>query len=573
VAYERADIDRVRAAANLLELVGAVTTVKKTGRSHKAICPFHQEKTPSMSLDPGRGVYYCFGCGKKGDVFTFVQETQGLDFNEAVELLAGKTGIALTQAEGESRRRGERDGLVEAVLRAVDYYHRLLRNDMAAGPARSYLRSRGYGAEVVDHFKLGFSPEIPDALSRELMAGGMSPKILMTAGLSRRGRGGALYDQFRGRLMFPIYDLRGDAVGFGARKLSGEGPKYLNSPETRLYQKARLLYGLHWARSAISRKDRAVVVEGYTDVIGLQMAGIEEAVATCGTALGEDHFDLLRRFTDKVVLAFDADQAGAGAALRGDTLRTPIDLSIDLRVADIPAERDPADLVQQGDLATLEKVLDEALPLLHFRLERELAAFDLQLPEGRVRALKKTAPLIARLSDEVARTEYTRFLARRIGTDLDTVAGEVVRAGGQGRVKVGEAVNEAATGAEKTERELLRHFLANGPELIGALIEDDLFGHPFYRAAFNHLAKRREEGAGPISVDGLPSEISDLVHRLALDPTPLGDYGSVMTRARQHRLDRLIVEWENRLTSLTPGSDAHSQVLRELIALQQERRR
>lgn len=573
MAYDRADIDRVRSATNLLELVGAVTTIRRTGRSHKAVCPFHQEKTPSLSLDPGRGVYYCFGCGKKGDVFTFIQETQGLDFNEAVEMLASKAGIALTRDHSGDRQRGQREAMVEAVRRAVEFYHRLLRSDDAAGQARGYLRSRGYGSEVVDHFKVGYSPDTVEALTKELTAGGVNPQTLVDTGLSRRGRGGSLFDYFRGRLMFPIYDLRGDPVGFGARKLTGEGPKYLNSPETRLYQKARLLYGLNWARTAIGRQGRAVVVEGYTDVIGLQQAGVEEAVATCGTALGEDHFDLLRRFTEKVILAFDADQAGAGAALRGDTLRTPIDLSLDLRVAAMPEGRDPADLVQEGQVDAVKKALDQALPLLQFRLEREIASFDLQLPEGRARALKRTASLIARLSDEVARTEYTRYLARHIGTDLDTTMKEVARARGGNEARTGTVPPEESSGADRTERELLRHMLANGPEAAAADLNEDFFAHPLHREAFAHLAKRRGDGEGPLSVDGLPPAISDLIHRLALDPTPLGAFDSVFARAQHHRLDRLIGEWEDRLQTLTPGSDVHSQVWRELIALQQERRR
>lgn len=295
MAYSRDDIDKVRQATDLVELVGAVTKVKRSGRSYMAICPFHQEKSPSLSLDPARGLYHCFGCQKGGDVFTFLGETQGLDFNEAVEELARRAGIQLESDPGADRRRGRRNALHEAVRRAIEVYHRILKDSPEAGPARAYLRGRGYDADVVDEYRIGYAPDGWETLVKELRAAGVAERTMIDAGLARRGRGGRLYDYFRGRVMFPIHDLRGDPAGFGGRALDGGGAKYINSPDSPIYNKARLLYGLDRARTAIARAGRSVIVEGYTDVIALHRSGVAEAVATCGTALTDDHFDTVTR--------------------------------------------------------------------------------------------------------------------------------------------------------------------------------------------------------------------------------------------------------------------------------------
>ena len=375
------DKERVRAATSIVDLVSEVTTVRRSGRATMAICPFHEEKTASMSLDVARGLYYCHGCHASGDVFTFIEQTQGATFPEALEVLAGKAGITLQRDPAEDRRRGQRRRLVDAVRAAVDVYHRLLMTDPEAGGARSYLRRRGYGAEVVADFKLGYAPGHGDTLVRRLRAGGFDDAVLVEAGLARRGRGG-LFDEFRDRVLFPIHDVSGDPVGFGGRTLGDGHPKYVNTPETRLYKKSRLLYGLDRARSHIGKAGYAVVVEGYTDVIAFHRAGLPVAVATCGTALGEEHFDLLRRFTERIVLAFDTDPAGTSAALRGDTLEMPVRLDLDLRVADLPPGVDPADLVQGGRVDELVAGVDAARPLLQFRIERELERFDLTEPES-----------------------------------------------------------------------------------------------------------------------------------------------------------------------------------------------
>jgi DNA primase len=570
--YRRDDIDRVRAATNLIDLVAAVTTVKRSGRSYTAVCPFHQEKSASLSLDAGRGLYHCFGCGKGGDVFTFIEETQGLDFNEAVEALARQAGIQLEADPAAARRRGEHDELVEAVRRAADFYHRLLKNAPEAGPARSYLRGRGIDVDVVDDYRIGYAPEAEswDSLVKELRAAGVKERTIEGAGLARRGRGGKLYDLFRRRVLFPIHDLRGDPVGFGGRGIEGATPKYLNSPDSRIYQKSRLLYGLNRAKGAIARHQEAVVVEGYFDVVACHRAGVETAVATCGTALGEEHFDLLRRFTDRIVLAFDADQAGSGAALRGAELVTPVNLDLDLRVAEMPGGMDPADLVQAGRGAELALAIKMSRPLLQFRLEKEVGRFDLSEPEARARAVRKVAPLLAPIGDEIARAEYVRFAAGLIGVE----PGAVQRAVATPRHPSRSAVVPA--GVEKgdpIQQELMRVVLANPLELAGVDIDDEWFRDATLRRAFAALANRRRATppGTPLDLGGL--EDSDLLQRLALDPRPLPkDPTEVVGRARSKSIEAAIETLQQQLLSLDPATETYSDTLRRLITLEQDRR-
>jgi DNA primase len=571
--YRRDDIDRVRAATNLVDLVAGVTTVKRQGRAYVAVCPFHQEKSPSLSLDPARGLYHCFGCGKGGDVFTFIQETQGLDFNESLELLARHAGIQLEVDPGAARQRGERDQMVEAVRHAADFYHRTLKNDPDAGPARSYLRGRGIDGATVDEYRIGFAPEGDTwgALVKELRGAGIKDRTMEQAGLVRRGRGGRLYDVFRRRVLFPIHDLRGEPVGFGGRGLEGVTPKYLNSPDSRLYQKGRLLYGLHRAKGAIARTQEAVVVEGYFDVIACNRAGIDTSVATCGTALGEEHFDLLRRFTDRVVLAFDSDAAGGKAALRGDDLRTPVDLDLDLRIAEMPDGLDPADLIQAGRGSELSQAVKASRPLLQFRIEREVERFDLREPEAKARAVRRLVPLLARVGDEIARSEYVRYASGLIGIE-PAVLDRAVR-GGARRPGQPAATAEVVEHSDPIQMELLRVVLANPVAIADQDIGLELFSEGVLREAFESVAPRRSSTppGEPLNISGLSD--NDLLQRLALDPRPLPkDPAEVLARARNQAIEREIGELKQEMTRLDPTSQTHSDMLRRVIALEQERR-
>jgi DNA primase len=569
---ERGDIDRVREATDLVELISEVTKVKRSGRSFMAVCPFHEEKTPSMSVDRVRGLYNCFGCGKHGDIFTFVQETQGLDFPEALEALARRAGITLAREPADARMRGRRGAAIEALRKAIDVYHDRLKKAPEAGPARAYLRHRGYDVAVIDEWRMGFAGVEWDTLTKDLRAGGIDEKVLIDAGLSRRGPKG-VYDVFRGRLMFPIHDLRGEPVGFGGRKIdqidrkqtNNPDAKYVNSADSVVYHKAQLLFGLDRARREISEESPAVVVEGYTDVIAMHLAGVKTAVATCGTALGEGHFDLLRRFGERVVLAFDSDEAGSKAALRGDELESPFRLDLDLRVAEMPDGLDPADLVQEGRAAELAAAVKGAKPLLERRIEHEVARHDLTGPEGRARALHAAAEQVRRVKDPIARREYSRHLARVVGVDLETA--EAAIAGGSRRGPGAGSPTERPL--DRMEAELLR-FLVAHPDRVPDFGADD-FTDPRLAAAFGALARPWPEGKVELT-EVADSGSRSLLISLSMENRPLSSSEEITARFMERRLDRQITDLEQKLAGMEPGSDAHSDNLRRLIALQQEKR-
>ena len=512
------DRHRVRAAVNLVEQFAAVTKVKRSGRSHMALCPFHQEKTPSLSIDPARGLFYCHGCHKGGDVFTLVQETQGLSFPEALQTLARQAGIVLTNRPGDGRAAQERESLVGVMRRAVDFYAKRLLSGGDAGQARAYLRSRGYDRSVVEKFALGFSPREEPSLRTELRSAGVEDAMMERAGLTVRRGPGELRDRFWGRIIFPIYDLRGDPVGFGARLMSGTGPKYLNSPETPLYHKSRLLYGLHLARREIGRTDQTVVVEGYTDVIALHQAGMESAVATCGTALGEDHLEVLGRLGGRIVLAFDADRAGSDAVLRGERVSRSSGRRLDLRVAELPDGKDPADLLQDDRLEELRSAVQSSRPVLQFRIERRLAQVDPTNPESRARAANELGALVANVRDQATRVAYEQELSRGTGLDISEIK-KVVRRGGSTQAVDRSADRRGSASSRSVstyrgsvvERELLKAVLSNHPDLRELKVDGALFAEGLYRTAFEEIEAvwRATPPGQPTPISWRPEELSE----------------------------------------------------------------
>jgi DNA primase len=563
MAFSEQDRDRVRQATNLVDLISAITTVKRSGRNVMAVCPFHQEKTPSMSVDVARGLYYCHGCHSKGDIFTFVQETQGLTFPEALEVLASQAGITLTEDPTAARRRGQRHALVEATRQAIEFYHRTLMKSPEAGVARSYLRSRGYDADTVATYRLGYAPPAGDALVRELRSQAIEAKVLIEAG-----------DYFRDRLLFPTNDVRGDPVGFGGRILGEGQPKYLNTPETPIYKKSHLLYGLDRARREIQKSGYSVVVEGYTDVIALQRHGVPEAVATNGTALGDDHFELLRRFYERIVLAFDADAAGGRAALRGDDLAVPVSLDLDLRVAELPAGVDPAEMVQTGRVEELHHAIERARPLLQFRIERELAEYDLSEPESRARALRALGPRVARVTDDLARTEYARFLAERMGIDLGTVEHAMGRPRRRRSAEAGTSRRRTGSGRERIERELLMAVLTDGGAALAHGVGPEHFTGESMKAAFGRIAPlvAVAKAGEPIPLGSGEDETGALLIELAFDDRKVAPIQELIDRLAtldlDDRMDRLSAEIE----AMSPDDEGYSQKLRELTHLQQQRK-
>jgi DNA primase len=413
------DVAAVRAASDIVGIVTQYQPLRRVGRRWTGLCPFHAERTPSFSVNAEEGLYYCFGCSARGDVITFVREVEHLDFVGAVEWLATKAGMVLhytDASEGEGRKK--RNRLVGVMGRAVAWYHERLLTGRDAGAARSYLRARGLDGDIVREYQIGWAPDDWDAVCKALHLGADDAR---DTGLGFRNSLDKLQDSFRARVMFPIFDAQGDPVSFGGRILPGNDDprnhgKYKNTPETPLYHKSKVLYGLDRAKTAIVAKDTAVVCEGYTDVIGFARSGVPLAVATCGTALTDEHVKLLRRYAKHLVLAFDADGAGQAAAERFYQWERDHDLEV--AVADLPVGQDPGDLAQ-SDPDRLAAAIDGATPFLRFRLDRAFAAGDLATPEGRAKLTERALEIVAEHPVELVREQYLMDVASRARMDAD----------------------------------------------------------------------------------------------------------------------------------------------------------
>ena len=413
--------ERIRDATDIVDLVSEHVQLVKKGRNFSGLCPFHDEKTPSFSVNPDRQFYHCFGCGAGGDVFKFVQEIDRVTFVEALKFLAERAGIALPERSGPSREEvAAEDELYRANDLAQKYFHHLLLNDEVGASARTYLQTRGLTGETITRFGLGYAPPGWDALLKVAGRRGLSPQSLERAGLAvPRSNGSGHYDRFRDRVTFPIANLSNRTVAFGARALQpDQEPKYLNSSETPIYHKGRVLYGLSIARDAIRRQDAVLVVEGYTDLISLAQAGIQHVVATAGTALTEDHCRLLARFARQLVLLFDGDAAGSTAAMRA--LEVLLGTSLDIRVVSLPSEHDPDSFIQEHGPERLLNQAENAQSVLDFYLGRLAQQHDLSSMEGKGRAVETFKPLIAKLNkpqDAVRRDLLLREVSQRLAVD------------------------------------------------------------------------------------------------------------------------------------------------------------
>ncbi|HMF04346.1 MAG TPA: DNA primase [Acidimicrobiia bacterium] len=518
------DVARVRDATDLVALVGEHVALKRVGRRFMGLCPFHTEKTPSFSVNPELGVYHCFGCQKSGDAITFIRETEQLDFVEAVERLAARAGITLRYDNanvGKDRKRKER--LSEVVGAAIGFYHRLLLEAPEGGSGRKHLRSRSFDGDAARRFQLGWAPEGFDALSVQLQREGFERKDIQEAGLAFVNRANKLQDQFRSRLMFPIYDSRGEPVGFGGRALGDQMPKYKNSPETPIYQKSRLLYGLNWAKGEIVARGEVVICEGYTDVMAFVLAGAPNAVATCGTALADEHFQILKNLARKVVLAYDADSAGQAAAERWYQWEQTYEVQVE--VADLPPGRDPGDLWKE-DPAALPAVIERAAPFLQFRLDRLLAAADLRTLEGRARAAEAAATIVATHPNELVRDQYVMKVAGTLEIDADRLRA-VVRAGprrqpARARQYAGEGSEmppPRAAPVDRRELDVLR-WAIHRPELVADWLDESLFVDPSARSVFELLT---EAATFHEALDASDGPARELLQRLAVEEPEVVD--------------------------------------------------
>lgn len=524
------DIDRVRDAADFVQIVGEVAQLRKVGRGWVGLCPFHSEKSPSFNVSAELKLYHCYGCQAGGNLFRFVQETQHVDFAEAVEWVAAKYGITLRyDNERVGHDRARKQVLTDAMQRAVDWYHQRLLTSPDAGTARGYLRSRGYDKATVERFKIGWAPDEWDALSKSL---GVPVDVLADTGLGFTNRVGRLQDSFRARIMFPIFDAGGKPVAFGGRILpGGEGPKYKNSSETKLYSKSRTLYALNWAKEEVSRVDEVIVCEGYTDVIAFFSAGVPRAVATCGTALAEEHFRTLKNFSTRIVLAYDADAAGQAAASRFYEWEQKYE--VEVAVVALPPGADPGDL-GRDDPEALQRGVVAAKPFLEFRLERVLEAANLSSPERRAKAAEDALAVIAEHPNAFVRDQYVMRIAGPTKMKEEQLREHLARLV-KGERRAALQVKPARRPLVGPEIEALR-LAVHRPDQVANRLEGVLFADDVHFAAFEALcaAATLEE-----AIERATPDAAALLQRLAVeqaDAEPDDVVRLLVANAAQRRL-------------------------------------
>ncbi len=416
--YTQDSIERLKQAIDIVELVGARTELRRVGGRYTGLCPFHEERTPSFSVNQELNLFHCFGCQESGDAIGFIQKTEAMDFREAVELLADRYGIELKKENEdpeEETRRKLRDHRLSLLERTTQFYERYLWESNEAASARSYLTERGLGEDVLKAYRVGFSPSAWDKVLLAARRDGYTEEDLYGTGLGQRGRNGKFYDRFRGRIMFPLSDGRGRVLGFGARQMkeSGrEGPKYLNTSENSIYHKGRQLFGIDLARTPAAKSTRIIVVEGYTDVLALHQAGLPECVAIMGTSLTEEQMAELARVATTVFLALDADRAGQEAMMKAARMAGTRD--VELRVIGMPEGQDPAEIVAGQGSAAFRALMDKAMSVPEFEVRRALAAADLSSTLGRDKAFEDVRPLVQGLPDGPLRIEMVRLVADRL---------------------------------------------------------------------------------------------------------------------------------------------------------------
>ncbi len=521
------DVKLVRERSDLVAIASQYTQLKRVGRRMTGLCPFHSEKSGSFSVNAEEGLYKCFGCGVGGDVITFVREMEHLDFVGAVEWLAGKAGVTLRytdQNEGESRRK--RDRLVNAMTEVVDWYHTRLLEAPDAAPARKYLRSRGFDGSQVREYQIGWAPDDWDVMVRSV---GLPRDVLVELGVGLVNKRNRLQDFFRGRVLFPIFDAQGRPVSFGGRVMpGGEGAKYMNTRDTTLYEKSRTLYGLNWHKDPIVRAEEVIVCEGYTDVIACAQAGLPRAVATCGTALTADHVRSMKRFANRIVLAFDADAAGQAAAAR--VYEWERKFEVDVAVADLPPGVDPADLART-DPARLTAAIEDAIPMLGFRVDRALRGGDLQTPEGRARAAGAALELIAEHPSDLVRDQYLMDVASRCRMTPERLR-EIAADPSQRRRRDQDidlredAPPRRVSHDDSSAMELLRLAVSQG-DAVFELADAALLPDPVVAEAYDALAvsdsvvdamasvtPAAAELLGQVAVEETDAELEDVVARL-----------------------------------------------------------
>ena len=598
------DVALVRERTSIVDVVSEYVTLKPAGGGNvKGLCPFHDEKTPSFNVAAPKGVYFCYGCGAGGDAITFVMTQEHLSFVEAVERLAGKAGVQLRYMEGGPSvvraPQGQRQRLTSAHAAAAAFYADQL-GSVGARLAREFLAQRGFDKAAAEVYGCGFAPDGWDAMTKHLRQQGFTGPELVTAGLSKEARSGSLIDRFRRRLMWPIRELTGDIIGFGARRLfdDDDGPKYLNTPETPLYKKSHVLYGIDLAKMEIAKQGRAVIVEGYTDVMACHLAGVPTAVATCGTAFGADHINVLRRllmdtdaYAGEIIFTFDGDAAGQKAAMRA--FEDDQKFVAQTFIAVSPDNMDPCDLrLAKGDVAVRDLVARRE-PLIAFALRSHLLRYDLNTAEGRVAALRATAPLVAKIKDRALRPEYARKLAGDLGMEVEAVTRAVGAAGGRAQAP-GPSRQRVAPDANDprslVEREALKLALQE-PVLAGPMfdaVDETVYAHPVHaavRLAIASVGGAASAAGGPGWIEAVRDASGDLaakavVGELAVEP--LRNDGALdpryvvvqVSRLQLFAVNRRVADVKSRLQRVNPVTEAdeYHRLFGELLSLEQHAR-
>jgi DNA primase len=602
------DIEEVKARVNIADVIGSYVSLKPASAgSLKGLCPFHQEKSPSFNVRPLQGFYHCFGCGAGGDVYKFLQEMESLSFYEAVENLAGKVGYTLTyEAGGSAPDQGQRARILEANGQAASYFQQQLAS-AEASTGRDFLKSRGFDKQAAELFGVGYAPKGWNNLTDHLKSLGFTEEELLVAALVSKGERG-LYDKFRGRLIWPIRDTSNQVIGFGARKLfdDDQGPKYLNTSETPVYHKSSVLYGIDLAKREISKKQQVVVVEGYTDVMACHLAGVKTAVATCGTAFGDDHIRILNRMLSasietpaEVIFTFDPDEAGQKAAMRA--FADAEKFHANSFIATGPEGLDPSDLrSQKGDEAVLQ-MIEQRKPIYEFAIKQRLKNFDLASVEGRVGAARAAAAVVASIRDSALRPVYTRELANWVNLDVSEVQDLVERAIKDRTISAVQPLRQPQSPvapnpvaqvdprdpAARFERTLLE-VLIQHPDLISASDFDELiesaFTVPTYAEIVTSIKQSKQSRLEPSWLSDLAQSLNPELHptlrALAAVSLPasdedelkkyvqgviVGGFISILTRQK--------LSLQAALRQLDPSDvEGIGRLQRELVAIEERRR-
>ncbi len=584
------DVALVRDSARIDQVVSEYLSIKSAGGgSLKGLCPFHDEKTPSFHVTPSRGLWYCFGCGEGGDVIAFLQKVDNLSFVEAVEKLANKFNIELRFEQGSSNisdNRNQKNKIFEINRLTKEFYQKFLSNPEAE-IGRNFLKGRGFDKNSADKFSIGFAPNSWDSLTKNLSAQGFNEDELILAGVAISGQKG-VYDRFRNRLIWPIHDTNGQVVGFGARKMTDEdqGPKYLNTPETLVYKKSQVLYGINLAKKKIAQEKTAIVVEGYTDVMAFHEAGIENTVATCGTAFGEDHARILKRLiseddqvSGKVIYTFDGDAAGQKAAMRAFDLESIFSSQSYIAVA--PQGMDPCDLRLNKGNESLKILIDSSIPLFEFVIKTFVKDFDLTNAEGRINALSKITPVLQSIKNKLLQKEYIKLSANWLGLDLETIEESLANKQVKKPLDLKQPV-DTPTVERKIQREVLKvvfQYPLLSKSWLGQLNQDN-FSYPPYREVYEKIVEFEiDNNLAARIVSEIENEtIKKGVSSLAVEPfnfeVDQNYVDSVFSRLLEFGATVQIEELKSRLQREQDQLSAseQSEIFKELMNLEEYRR-